>query len=189
MFAIRAFFPDSLIDANPELDKSFRVAGKAVRAPLDRLFVRLKVPRLSLTAQDLEDRDSRFALRQAVAALLEAPPSGTLVKPAGIVRLSGPLDVRAIGKLQFDLESEPLGSVVPWLVNAQLLGDTIEYNGSKSDRLGVYRTELIKVFSLLQTLPLTEFHRVLTSSVNRTLDDALAGVLETLRDAAHIAAE
>ncbi|MEO6912446.1 MAG: hypothetical protein ABI182_00320, partial [Candidatus Baltobacteraceae bacterium] len=189
LFAIRAFFPESLIDANPDLDQSFRLAGKAVRAPLDRLFVRLSIPRLSLTAKDLEDRDSRFALRQAVGALLEASPSGTTAKPAGIVRLSGPVDMNEIAKLQFALESEPLGSVVPWLVNAQLLGETIEYDRSSSDRLGSYRTELIKVFSLLQTLPLTEFHRVLTSSVNRTLDDGLAGVLETLRDAAHIAVE
>ncbi|MDQ2681005.1 MAG: hypothetical protein M3Y21_08300 [Candidatus Eremiobacteraeota bacterium] len=189
VFAIRAFFPQSLLGANSELEKSFAIAGRAVRAPLDRLFVRLKTPRLSLTAKDLEDRDSRFALRQAITALLEAPP-GEADEPArGIVRVSGPIDTAEIGRLQFALESEPLGSVVPWLVGAHLMGKTIQHDGAASDQLGAYRTELIKVFSLLQTLPLTEFHRVLTSSVNRTLDDALAGVLETLRDAAHIAVE
>jgi hypothetical protein len=42
---------------------------------------------------------------------------------------------------------------------------------------------------VLETLPMPEFHRVLSSSVNRTLDDALANVLDALRTAAHIAVD
>jgi hypothetical protein len=45
------------------------------------------------------------------------------------------------------------------------------------------------VLSVLSDLPLDEFHRVLTSSVNRTLDEALAQALDVLRGGAHIVAE
>ena len=42
---------------------------------------------------------------------------------------------------------------------------------------------------VLSELPMPEFHRVLTSSVNRTLDDALAAALDALRAAAHLVVE
>ncbi len=55
--------------------------------------------------------------------------------------------------------------------------------------MGTYRDALLSVLGTLGALPLEEFHRVLRDSANRALDDALADVLETLRSAAHIAAE
>src|SRR6185437_9311367 len=110
-----------------------------------------------------------------------APLTG---RPAGIVRLSGAVNLDALRRRAGELENAPLGSVVPWIVNAQLIGERVEYNGGgRSDVLGLYRAELIKVFSVLETLPMPEFHRVLTSSVNRTLDDALGAVLDALRSA------
>ncbi len=73
---------------------------------------------------------------------------------------------------------------MPWIVNAHLLGERVEHDGGRSDVLALYRAELVKVFSVLETLPMAEFHRVLSSSVNRTLDDALGAVLDALRAAA-----
>ncbi len=77
-----------------------------------------------------------------------------------------------------------------------MLGSRIEYSGggsgtgrSRSDVLGLYRTELLKVFGVLETLPIPEFHRVLSSSVNRTLDDALGAVLDALRAATPVAVD
>jgi hypothetical protein len=103
------------------------------------------------------------------------------------VRLSGTVDLDALRRRGDELEQAPLGSIVPWIINAHLLGTTIEYDGAgRSDVLGLYRAEVIKVFSVLETLPMPEFHRVLTSSVNRTLDDALGAVLDALRAAAHV---
>ncbi|HET9095200.1 MAG TPA: hypothetical protein VFN37_00950, partial [Candidatus Baltobacteraceae bacterium] len=190
LFAIRAFFPNAIAGADPRLAQTAENAARAVRAPLDRFFVRLRVPRLTITAKDLEDRDSRFALRALVGAIADAPIAPLSTRPGGTVRLSGAVDLDALRRRAGELEQAPLGSVVPWIVNAQLIGERVDYNGGgRSDVLGLYRLELIKVFSVLETLPMPEFHRVLTSSVNRTLDDALGAVLDALRSAVHLAVD
>ena len=49
--------------------------------------------------------------------------------------------------------------------------------------------EILTAFAVLSELPIDEFHRVLTTSVNRGLDDSLAAVLDALRGAAHLAVE
>lgn len=192
VFAVRALFPNAIAGADARLAQTVENAVRATRAPLDRLFVRLRVPRLAITAKDLEDRDSRFALRGLVSAIVDAPVAALDTRPAGTVRLSGAVDVGALEKRLPELEQAPLGSVVPWIVYTQLLGERVDYNGTSPSAgsaqaslvLGMYRTELIKVFSVLETLPMPEFHRVLSSSVNRTLDDALGAVLDALRAAA-----
>jgi len=163
-------------------------AARTARAPLDRFFVRLRVPRLTITAKDLEDREARQAMQTIVDIMAGRQPSAAGAPPREVVRIRGPVDVGALQQIAPQLTTAPLGSVVPWLVNAQMLGTTIEYNGgSANGALAAYRSELLRVFALLETLPMPEFHRVLGSSVNRTLDDALANVLAALRDAAHVA--
>ena len=193
IFAVRAFLPRALAGSAPETAQTIENAGIAIRAPLDRLFVRLRVPRLSITAKDLEDRESRFALRDLVAAVIASQPEPLPDRSGGVVRLSGSVNTAALRARADELESAPLGSVVPWIALTQMMGTRIEFNGgtgpSRSDVLGLYRTELLKVFGVLETLPMTEFHRVLSSSVNRTLDDALGAVLDALRAAVPVAVE
>lgn len=186
LFAVRALFPNAVAGADARVAQSVENAARAIRAPLDRLFVRLRTPRLAVSAKDLEDRDSRFALRALIEAVLEARPQGAGGDaPDGVVRLSGTVDVDALRRRGEELEHAPLGSVVPWIVSSHLLGERIEYSTQESSNvLGLYRTELINVFSVLETLPIPEFHRVLSSSVNRTLDNALGAVLDALRAAA-----
>ena len=79
------------------------------------------------------------------------------------------------------LESEPLGSALPWLVLAEFLGTTITVDGAASDALGTYRTALIAAFANVSALPLEEFHRVLAESSNPGLDAKLADVKAALR--------
>lgn len=185
IFAARTLLPNAIAGADARLAQSMENAAVAIKAPLDRFFVRLRAPRLAVSAKDLEDRESRLALRALLDAATEAPAGDEDPRPDGIVRLIGSVDTGVLRKRAADLEHAPLGSVVPWIVNAQLLGERVEYdNGGRSDVLGLYRAELIKVFGVLETLPMPEFHRVLTSSVNRTLDDALGAVLDALRGAA-----
>lgn len=191
LFAVQAFLPNAIAGADARTAQIMENSARNVRAPLDRFFVRLRVPRLTITAKDLEDRDSRYALRTMLDELAGAPAQPLTERPAGVVRLSGQVDVNAIRARLPELESAPLGSVVPWIVSSQLLGTRVEYpstgsgQAERSEVLGLYRTELVKVFSVLETLPMPEFHRVLASSVNRTLDDALAAVLDALRGAAY----
>jgi len=141
------------------------------------------MPRLSVTAKDLEDRESREALMDLVDALPEAASEGP---SEGVVRLEGALDLDRLRALRAELDAAALGSVTPWLAGAELMGTSIVNEGGRSDVLGRYRAELRGVLAVLHELPLPEFHRVLTSSVNRTLDEALVATIDALRGAAHL---
>jgi len=187
LFALRLLFPEHAQDAPASVDETFANAGRALRAPLEKLFVRLRMPRLTITGKDLEDRDSREALRDVVESLSFAPTASPKAPDAGTVRVSGAIELDVIRALLPDLESAPLGAVTPWLLNAQILGHTIYHGDERSEALERYRGELLHVLSVLNELPIEEFHRVITSSVNRTLDDALAQAVDALRGAAQVA--
>ena len=189
LFALRLLLPEAAAGASPALQTAFATANRAMRVPVDRFFVRLRMPRLAVTAKDLEDRDSRFALRSLVDELLLAPVQSLPDVRTGVVRLSGAVDVDLLHALSSELETAPLGAVTPWVINAHLLGTTISYDGTSNDVLGRYRSEVLKVLTVLSELPIDEFHRVLTTSVNRSLDESLGGVLEALRGVAHLAVE
>jgi hypothetical protein len=79
--------------------------------------------------------------------------------------------------------------VTPWVINAHILGSAIVYDDRADDALGRYRSEVLKVLTVLSELPIDEFHRVLTTSVNRSLDESLGGVLQSLRGVAHLTVE
>lgn len=187
-FALRSLFPEHLLGASPSHDEALAAAALAMRAPLERLFVRLRMPRLTITGKDLEDREARLALRRATDRLFAADPVETLpVLRAGEVRIEGSVDATTLKPLFAGLDASPIGSPTTWVINAHLIGTTIRTAEGQHDQLESYRAQLLDVFGVLSELPLDEFHRVLTSSVNRTLDDALAAVLQTLRTTAHLA--
>ena len=189
LFAVRLLFPEHAQDAPASVDEAFANASRALRAPLEKLFVRLRMPRLTITGKDLEDRESREALQDVVESLSFAPTASPRAPGEGIVRVSGAIELDVVQSLLPDLESAPLGAVTPWLLNAQLLGTAIYHGSERSEALEAYRGELLHVLSVLSELPIEEFHRVLTSSVNRTLDGALANAIDALRGAAQIALE
>ncbi len=189
LFALRLLFPEHAQNAPPGVDATFASASRALRAPLEKLFVRLKMPRLTITGKDLEDRESRDALRDVVESLNFAPTTSPQPPGEGITRVTGQIEVDVVQALLPDLESAPLGAVTPWLINAQLLGTAIYHGGERSEVLESYRGEVLHVLSVLNELPIEEFHRVLTSSVNRTLDESLAQAIGSLRGAAQIALE
>jgi len=189
LFALRMLFPENAIAATPPLTDAFAGAGRAMRAPLERLFVRLRMPRLAVTAKDLEDRESRVALRALLEQLLQASAAEPVPPPEGAIRIESQIDLDVVRGLLPDLETAPLGSVTPWVANAQLFGTAVAYDGREDDALGRYRAEILKVLNVLSELPMDEFHRVLTTSVNRSLDESLATALDALRGAARIAVE
>lgn len=189
LFAMRMLFPEAVVDGQPQLTATFASASRALRAPLEKLFVRLRMPRLQISGKDLEDRESRDALINLVNDIIFAPSARPKPAPEGLIRVEGSVELDVVRSLLPELEAAPVGAVTPWLINAQLLGTTIYNDGQPSDSVENYRAELLNVLTVLNELPIEEFHRVLTSSVNRTLDDALAQVVEALRGAAHIAVE
>jgi hypothetical protein len=189
LFTLRMFFPEHAQGAPNNVDKTFANASRAMRAPLEKLFVRLRMPRLTITGKDLEDRESRLALRDVLESLNYAPTASPQAPPEGVVRIAGAIEIDVARALLPDLETAPLGAVTPWLLNAQLLGVTVYHGAYRTDALEAYRGELLHVLTVLNELPIDEFHRVLTSSVNRTLDEALVQMMEALRGAAQIAVE
>ncbi len=189
LFTLRLLFPEHAQGAPASVDDAFSTASRALRAPLEKLFVRLRMPRLTITGKDLEDRDSREAMRDVVESLAFAPTAAPQAPSEGVVRISGAVDLDVLRSLLPDLEAAPLGAVTPWLINAQMLGTTIYHGTERSDALESYRAELLRVLTVLSELPIEEFHRVLTSSINRSLDEALAEVMNALRGAAPIVLE
>lgn len=189
LFAMRMLFPENAVNAPPTLNETFATASRAMRAPLEKLFVRLRMPRLQLTGKDLEDRESRDALRNLLNDIVFAPHALPQAPTAGIVRVEGAIELDVVRSLLPELDAAPVGAVTPWLINAQLLGTTIYHDGVKTDVLENYRSELLSVLTVLNELPLEEFHRVLTTSQNPGLDDALAQVIDALRGAAHLVVE
>ncbi|HVA28636.1 MAG TPA: hypothetical protein VNF68_10670, partial [Candidatus Baltobacteraceae bacterium] len=188
LFALRLLFPEHAVGA-PELTEAFAAASRALRAPLEKLFVRLRMPRLQITGKDIEDRESRDAFHTLLDLLANAPGGVPQPGPAGTTRIAGAIELDVVQALVPELDGVPLGAVTPWLINAQLLGTTLYHDGERSEELEHYRTELLTVLTVLSELPIDEFHRVVTTSVNRTLDDLLANVLNALRGAARIAIE
>lgn len=187
LFALRMLFPEHLVGASQPLAASLENASRVVRAPMERLFVRLRMPHLTISGKDLEDRESRFALRTLVDDLAAAPAQERLRAPdPEIVRVEGEINLDLLRSLEPDLESAPLGAVAPWLVNAHLLGDSIYRDGWCSTELREYRADVLNALTLLSELPIEEFHRVLTTSVNRSLDAGLAAVLNALRGATRV---
>jgi len=182
LFVVRSFFPEGVYGLDGEVTPKFGAERDALRSVLDRLFIKLRLPRYALTAKDLEDRSSRNVLMELVGAMRSARSSSDAVPQQDVdVRISGAIDRDRIVSRLTSLESEPLGSALPWLVLAEFLGTTITVDGAASEALGTYRTALIAAFANVSALPLEEFHRVLAESSNPGLDAKLADVKAALR--------
>ena len=182
LFAIRTFVPTALIGVNGDASAKLNAEREALRGLVDRLFIKLRMPRYALTAKDLEDRVSRNALLELVRALPDAQgPSDDSISDGAIV-LEGPLEIEGLTHHLAALESDPLGSARPWLALAELLPSTFVTPPGPSV-LGAYRDALIATFTNVVTLPAEEFHRVLTGTRNTSLDGALRELRSALRDA------
>jgi uncharacterized repeat protein (TIGR01451 family) len=183
LFVLRTLFPDGIAGLNGDVHAKFTTERDALRAVVDRLFIKMRMPRYALTAKDLEDRAARTALIDLVATLRSATPSAALAPGDGEFVVDGEIDRDRIVTYLGALESDPLGNAQPWIVLAELLGSTISWPGGSSDALAAYRTQLVATLMNVAALPLEEFHRVLTSSANAALDAALGDVRAALRDA------
>ena len=183
LFALEAFFPDRILN-EPELDDLFVSVRDAFRSTLDRLFVRLRLPRYAIAARDLEDRSSRdaiLALAQRIESITDHSQGGdTFTAHDGAIRIVGEIDAVKLSHALEGLQEAPLGGVTPWIAYVSLLGTTIEVAGEQSSLLGTYRNALLSILSVLEALPISEFHRVLTSSSNADLDQALNEVVRVL---------
>jgi hypothetical protein len=185
-FALRAFFPDTIHGADDAVQQRLDALREAQRTTLDRLFIKLRLPRYALTAKDLEDGASRTALRDLLEAVSTSGVRAAALPAPASVRIWGTVDATQLASTLPSLEAAPLGSVVPWLAVVPLIGTMIERGTTRSAAIGRYRDALASALNSVAPLPLTEFHRVLISSTNATLDETLRDAVKILRQSLEV---
>ena len=187
LFAIRTLLPTAFVGLNGDVPGKLAAEREALRGVVDRLFIKMRMPRYALTAKDVEDRSSRAALIELVHALVDASPYDENGAGDAAVVIEGPIDVARMVPHLEALATDPLGSARPWLVLAELL-PSVFVEPAGSEAMNVYRSALISTFTNVTALPNEEFHRVLAGTQNAALDAALRDVRAALRDALEAAA-
>ncbi|HEX3548745.1 MAG TPA: hypothetical protein VHT53_00095, partial [Candidatus Elarobacter sp.] len=188
LFAIRTLLPTAFVGLNGEVPGKLAAEREALRGVVDRLFIKMRMPRYALTAKDLEDRASRAALGELIAALQGASTADDTPPPGdATVVLEGPIDVARFAPHLAALEGDPLGSARPWLLLAEMLPSTF-VTPAGGESMNAYRSALIATFTNVAALPNEEFHRVLGGTPNAALDAALRDLRLALRDALEAAA-
>ena len=187
LFAIRTLLPTALVGINGDVPGKLAAEREALRGVVDRLFIKMRMPRYALTGKDLEDRASRSALVELVRSLQDAQPAEDTGAGGATVVLEGPIDVDRLIPVVAALESDPLGSARPWLILAQLLPSAFVVPAG-GEALNAYRSALVSTFTNVAALPNEEFHRVLAGTQNAALDAALRDVRAALRDVLEAAA-
>ena len=187
LFAIRTLLPTAFVGVNGDVPGKLAAEREALRGVVDRLFIKMRMPRYALTGKDLEDRSSRAALVDLVRALQDARPTDESNAGDATVVLEGPIETERLVALATVLESDPLGSARPWLILAQLLPSTF-VTPPGGEAMNAYRSALISTFTNVAALPSEEFHRVLAGTQNAALDAALRDVRAALRDVLEAAA-
>lgn len=182
LFAIRTLLPTAFVGLNGDVPGKLAAEREALRGVVDRLFIKMRMPRYALTAKDVEDRASRAALMELVQALTNAGPSDENGPGDATVVLEGPIDVARMVPHLEPLATDPLGSARPWLVLAELLPSSFVHPAG-GEAMNVYRSSLIATFTNVTALPNEEFHRVLAGTQNAALDAALRDLRAALRDA------
>jgi uncharacterized repeat protein (TIGR01451 family) len=180
LFAIRTLVPSAIGGVNGPVGAKLATARETLRGVVDRLFIKMRMPRYALTAKDLEDRASRTALVELLEALNDAQPADDPGPGDAAIVLEGPIAVGRITAQLPAIENDPLGSPRPWLALAELLPSQV-VTPAGGDELAAYRTALIATFTNVSALPSDEFHRVLAGAQNATLDGALRSLRTALR--------
>ncbi|MBV9439870.1 MAG: hypothetical protein JOZ24_07760 [Candidatus Eremiobacteraeota bacterium] len=182
LFAIRTLLPTAFVGLNGDVPGRLAAEREALRGVVDRLFIKMRMPRYALSGKDVEDRASRSALVELIAGLRDAQPGDDAGAPPNAIVLEGSFDVARITRHLAALEAEPLGSARPWLVLAELL-PTTALAPARGDSFAAYRSALVAAFTNVAAMPHEEFHRVLGGLQNAALDAALRDVRAALRDA------
>ncbi len=134
LFAIRAFLPDAIGNANCG---SLLAVRDALGEELDRLFIKLRLPNYAVSERDIETPSLRGGIKRlaydaaiAVAERPSTPPHDALI-------LRGSYDPAEIEDAAERLEDAPLASAAPWALLARLLPD-------RNESFARYRTLLVR---------------------------------------------
>jgi uncharacterized repeat protein (TIGR01451 family) len=169
LFALRAFFPDAIGDAHAGTVSSLR---ELLRAELDRLFIKLRLPNYVIAPRDIETP----SLRSTIEGVLHdaGAARGVPAEPAAAaVVLRGSFDPQEIRDLADRLHESELACALPWAALARLLPDA-------SPQFANYRNLLVDRLDGLADSDSSEFIDALQRKRDAALDGALDVVLTSL---------
>lgn len=155
LMVLRAFFPDDASGADTATRDRVRAYRERLSESVDRLFVRLRLPDVSVTSGDLETQALRDSLSEVVTML------GALPRPAPYekdgLRLIGAIQSEELAAAAAALRTAAVETAAPWLAMTLLLGSSLERDGKVVADLRAYRTALRDELAPLQALSADEF--------------------------------
>ncbi len=142
------------------------------------LFVRMPQ---RIEAADLEDSQDRVATLALARAIVASPDESSIPGAQNTPCLTGDVERERIDALLPELQDAPLGSAMPWLFAAELLGTTLVWRTALSDAPAGYRSQLhARLASLAEQSP-EIFRRALVQGDEPGLGGALRDVCDALR--------
>ncbi|MBV8198249.1 MAG: hypothetical protein JO263_08940 [Candidatus Eremiobacteraeota bacterium] len=168
LFAIRALLPTAIGDG---YCASLATLREMLHEELDRLFIKLRLPRYAIAPHDIETPSLRSTIARVLGEAVRARGTPSDIANAA-VELRGGFDPNALEELSERVESSPLASATPWVALAQLLPDV------PSD--GEYRAALTATLAQWSDAESDEFIAALQRSSQPQLDAALDSMLERI---------
>jgi hypothetical protein len=162
LFGVRAFLPETIGSGHSTALGALR---EALREELDRLFIKLRLPKYVMASRDVETPSLRAIIERVMleAELARGIPAES---PTASLELRGGFDPNELGELAERLRATPIAVAPPWAALARLLPDD-------PAPCGLYRALLIDRFDALAEADGAEFIDVLQHHNESELDAAL----------------
>lgn len=169
LFVVRAFLPDAIGDAHAGALEGLR---ECLREELDRLFIKLRLPRFAIAARDVETPSLRVTIERT---LLEAASARGVPAqpPTPALELRGMFRPDEIGEIGERLASYELAAALPWAALARFLPDDTPAHAD-------YRNRLIETFDGFDSPEAGEFIEALQQHSDPAIDAALDAMCASL---------
>ncbi|HEY6326987.1 MAG TPA: hypothetical protein VIW73_10810 [Candidatus Cybelea sp.] len=172
LFVVRAFLPDAIGDTHCALTP----LRDLLREELDRLFIKLRLPRYAIAPRDIETPSLRSTIERVLheAALARGVPAEP---PTESIVLRGSFDTGPVHELAERLGSAELATATPWAGLARLLPN-------EASAFARYRSGLADVLDRLSDADSGEFIEELQQRNDAALDAELGALLAAQHETA-----
>jgi uncharacterized repeat protein (TIGR01451 family) len=176
LMIIRALFPDTA--EAPAATARLRKHTALLNELVDRLFLKLRLPDVPLTPDDLETPQYRASLEAVIAAL--RTERGKKEPDRAGLRLVSFVEPRTLAVAGETLGRAKLVTAVPWLAAAMLMGTSLERDGVVVADFSPYREVVVRAFWELAEFSPTEFEIALHEAGDVELEVERENVLRDL---------
>jgi uncharacterized repeat protein (TIGR01451 family) len=170
LFVLRAFLPNAIGDARcGSLDS----LHECLHEELDRLFIKLRLPRYIIASRDIETPSLRATVERVLheAAGARGVPAPS---PHAALELRGSFRPSTMAEIAERLTSYELANALPWSALAQFLPDETPVQAQ-------YRAQLLESLDRFADGDAADFLEALQNHREAALDGALEAFLEPLR--------